>query len=650
MNHQPMYYYGNPFLTYPPHINPDPFSDKINYLIKENESIKMLIDNMNKNIDSLIDLNKVLLKKINNIDNKFKKESKKDKMVSMNNLINKKNDIGNLLNDIMKDNEGSIIIQMETDNPINKSMNDNRSLFNPFKFLNSIFGDKPNEKEKENENIKEEDDNISECGSDIEIEELGIDIKSIDDLIKIGSSFDKIKEESSNKESNKETSIKNEDKENIKMELVKFGISSDVITKMLNDDEILMEKKYKINNQTNESNKKTIINKGLYEINGKKYSINLETLNKLVNPLTKLKNTIGMDKVKSGIFDMILYYLQNFETKNNNMLHTIIEGPPGVGKTMVGRIIGEIYAALGIIPSNKFKLVKRTDLIGEYVGHTAHKTQKAIDEANGGILFIDEAYSLGSDEKKDTFSKECIDTINQNLSENKKKFICIIAGYPQELENCFFSYNLGLKRRFPFKYTIDGYTSTEMYNIFIKMINDIKWKLNNNVNYNEIMNICKENSKIIKKIGPNNLTENLKIIKQIFYIEDNILNDNMMDNNMMKYMNDNKDKFNFENDTLKDISNKLVNILNDSEFGFPIELFYRKIITNFFEEHKKELPNYGGDLENLLVMCKFSHSKRIIGKHPKLKRKLILEDIKNGFNKFVENKKKENDDWKKIYL
>ena len=176
MNHQPMYYYGNPFLTYPPHINPDPFSDKINYLIKENESIKMLIDNMNKNIDSLIDY-------------KFKKESKKDKMVSMNNLINKKNDIGNLLNDIMKDNEGSIIIQMETDNPINKSMNDNRSLFNPFKFLNSIFGDKQNEKEKENENIKEENDNISECGSDIEIEELGIDIKSIDDLIKIGSSF-----------------------------------------------------------------------------------------------------------------------------------------------------------------------------------------------------------------------------------------------------------------------------------------------------------------------------------------------------------------------------------------------------------------------------------------------------------------------------
>ncbi len=626
--------------------------------MKDNESLQNSINHMNKNIDSLIEINRVLVDKVNVIDDKCVKieskintEKKTDNMVPMGNFFgtkdkkkkddkkpnppvpNKKQNFNNILNDIIKDGEGSIIIQMETDspNPFGKSMDSSNSLFNPFKMLSSLFGDKKNEKESEEGNP--DLDEISECGSDIEVEELDIEIKTIDDLIKIGSTFDKL--------NSKVNNITNEDKYNIKNDLHKFGIAEEVIEKMLSENEILMDKKY---NEENKENTKSSVNKGLYEINGKKYPINLETLNKLVKPLTKLKNTIGMEKVKSGIFDMILYYLQNFETKNNNMLHTIIEGPPGVGKTMVGRIIGEIYAALGIIPSNKFKLVKRTDLIGEYVGHTAHKTQKAIDEANGGVLFIDEAYSLGSEEKKDTFSKECIDIINQNLSENKKKFICIVAGYPNELERCFFSYNPGLKRRFPFKYSIEGYTSDEMYNIFMKMIYDIKWNMSNNMSYDELVNICKENKHLIKKINGVSSEEDIKIIKQIFNI-------NISDNEkMIKYMNENKDKFNFENDTIKDITLKLNNIINDSNFGFSVELYYKEIITKFFEKNKTEFKNFGGDLENLLVMCKFSHSKRIIGKHPKLKRKFILEDIQNGFNKFVENKKRENDEWKKMYI
>src|SRR5206468_3477702 len=99
----------------------------------------------------------------------------------------------------------------------------------------------------------------------------------------------------------------------------------------------------------------------------KKYSINLEILYKLIKPLTKLKSMIGLSSVKNAIVDMIMYYLQNFENKNNNMLHTVIEGPPGVGKTELGKILAEIYADLGITKSNKFRLVKRSDLVGEYL-------------------------------------------------------------------------------------------------------------------------------------------------------------------------------------------------------------------------------------------------------------------------------------------
>ena len=229
----------------------------------------------------------------------------------------------------------------------------------------------------------------------------------------------------------------------------------------------------------------------MYNPNDKiRYNIDLEKLNKLLGPLTKLKNMIGLKSIKTNIVGHIVYYLQNLETTSDDMMHTVIQGPPGVGKTMLGKILGDIYYNLDILkPKNTikasirrklsknkftFKVVKRSDLIGKYLGHTAVKTQKVIDQASGGVLFIDEAYSLGNKEGRDSFSKECIDTLNQNLTE-KKDFLCIIAGYKDALQQCFFSYNEGLNRRFPFRYTIEPYTYQQLREIFIKMVNDIGW-------------------------------------------------------------------------------------------------------------------------------------------------------------------------------
>jgi SpoVK/Ycf46/Vps4 family AAA+-type ATPase len=237
------------------------------------------------------------------------------------------------------------------------------------------------------------------------------------------------------------------------------------------------------------------------------YAINLKRLYNLIPTLEKLENVVGMENVKKTIVNQIVYFLSGLDV-NDDMLHTVITGPPGVGKTLLGNIIGEIYYKLGIVNGNGkryidpitkeekdyiFKIAKRSDLIGEYLGHTAIKTQKVIDECEGGVLFIDEAYSLGNEEKKDIYSKECIDTLNQNLTEKKTQFICIIAGYPDDLDKCFFSINDGLKRRFPFKYNIDKYTPTELTHILMLMIKKKDWKLDKQLSFDEIIEFMKTN-------------------------------------------------------------------------------------------------------------------------------------------------------------
>jgi hypothetical protein len=317
-----------------------------------------------------------------------------------------------------------------------------------------------------------------------------------------------------------------------------------------------------------------------YSINeNKEYSIDLKKLNKIIPYLEELNNMIGMEDIKKSLADQLMYFLQGFEYKH--ALHTIIEGPPGVGKTCLGKILGNIYLNLECIkndepeaieepddgPMNmsklfnsiimkedkikkennklKFKIAKRSDLVGQYVGHTAIKTQKIINEAFGGVLFIDEAYSLGGD---DTFSKECINTINQNLSEHCDKFICIIAGYADSLENNFFSFNSGLHRRFPFRYKIEKYTGVELATI-------LKTKIKNE-----------------------------------------------------KYI---------------------------------IDSIYESKIEKYIEVNKDHFPNFGGDVETYFFHLKMMHAKRVFGKSIKLRNIFIKEDFEFALEKIKVNQKKE---------
>jgi hypothetical protein len=160
-----------------------------------------------------------------------------------------------------------------------------------------------------------------------------------------------------------------------------------------------------------------------------------------------------------------------------DFMHTVIYGPPGSGKTEVAKIIGRIFSNLGILNKKIFKKVSRNDLVAGYLGQTAIKTKDMIKASLGGVLFIDEAYSLGNSEKKDSFAKECVDTLCEALSEHKHNWMVIIAGYEKELNDCFFSLNEGLNSRFTWRFKLDAYKPSELKSIYVKQVSDYGWKI-----------------------------------------------------------------------------------------------------------------------------------------------------------------------------
>ena len=225
-----------------------------------------------------------------------------------------------------------------------------------------------------------------------------------------------------------------------------------------------------------------IINSYPYDDNVK-YNINMKVLHDIKEPLQELNNMIGMNELKINIVDQILYFIQELHKNNlayGDFMHTVIYGPPGTGKTEIAKIMGKIYSKIGILSKGTFKKVTRSDLIAGYLGQTALKTRDVIKDSLGGVLFIDEAYSLGNIEKRDSFAKECIDTLCEALSDNKENLMVIVAGYEKELKECFFNYNQGLDSRFTWRFKTDEYSPENLYDIFLKKVKEIGWEIDEN--------------------------------------------------------------------------------------------------------------------------------------------------------------------------
>jgi len=215
------------------------------------------------------------------------------------------------------------------------------------------------------------------------------------------------------------------------------------------------------------------------------YNFDVERLSNCIEPLKKLNDLVGMEDIKKNIIDQILFYSQELNT--NEMMHTVIFGSPGMGKTTLIKILAELYCSMGFLKTDNFKVLDRESLIGGYLGQTAIKTKKALKSCLDGICLIDEIYQLGSGkDDSDSYAKECVDTINQFLSEHTENFVMIIAGYKEEVERCFFSMNPGLNRRFPWRYELKDYTPKDLKEIFKYQVYENEWDFEDNFPFEQL--------------------------------------------------------------------------------------------------------------------------------------------------------------------
>lgn len=206
-----------------------------------------------------------------------------------------------------------------------------------------------------------------------------------------------------------------------------------------------------------------------------------ESEEKLEDILAELDGLVGLRQVKELVREIQAFVqIQKRRARENLLtepvvLHMIFKGNPGTGKTTVARIFGKMFFKMGVLSRGHLVEVERADLVGEYIGHTAQKTREQVKKALGGILFIDEAYSLARGGEKD-FGREAIDTLVKAMEDHKQEFILILAGYTEEMD-FFLQANPGLRSRFPLHIEFPDYTASELLAIAELMLQQRQYRL-----------------------------------------------------------------------------------------------------------------------------------------------------------------------------
>lgn len=192
--------------------------------------------------------------------------------------------------------------------------------------------------------------------------------------------------------------------------------------------------------------------------------------------LRELENMTGLSNVKKEVAELVHWLKFNTLRQQAGLktspvtLHSVYSGSPGTGKTTVARLIGRLFKAMNILRKGHVVEVARQDLVAEYIGQTAVKTQKKIDEAMGGLLFIDEAYTLARGHEND-FGREAIDTLVKSMEDHRDQFIVILAGYKNEMTGLL-KLNPGLESRFSRNFYFADYDGEELFVIAQKMLKE----------------------------------------------------------------------------------------------------------------------------------------------------------------------------------
>lgn len=196
--------------------------------------------------------------------------------------------------------------------------------------------------------------------------------------------------------------------------------------------------------------------------------------------IKKLNSLIGLESVKTDILSIVQLQKINSIKQSRGIKipiisnHLIFSGNPGTGKTTVARIIADIYKALNIVEHGQLIEVDRSGLIGKYQGETELKTKEVIESAKGGILFIDEAYTLSQSEND--YGQRAIEVLLKEMEDNRNDFIVIAAGYTDQM-NLFLQSNPGLASRFGRVIKFEDYSTYELYEIMIKYSKEYGYEL-----------------------------------------------------------------------------------------------------------------------------------------------------------------------------
>lgn len=198
----------------------------------------------------------------------------------------------------------------------------------------------------------------------------------------------------------------------------------------------------------------------------------------------ELDSLVGLESVKEQIRTQMAFLEIKAQRKEHGMAdvstsqHLVFMGNPGTGKTTVARLLAEMYGSIGMLDKGHLVEVDRAGMVGQYVGHTAAKTTKAVKKAIGGVLFIDEAYALSPQNMGigNDFGAESVETLIKRMEDHRNELVVVVAGYPKLMEK-FLKSNPGLRSRFAREITFPDYSDVELVAITEKLARDADYRL-----------------------------------------------------------------------------------------------------------------------------------------------------------------------------